>query len=379
MVQYNSIVAVFKQSLERRFGSAQMIIPYLANEQTLNELQLELESLIYRIIGFRTNGSYDLARVSYLFDDLCCNLNNKSNIPLTRQIEEYHRHYLEILETHPNVALLIKAMKRIYSSTYDGKPGNYSTHDVNEEEKQFISINNASLAFGILPRNNINNLPIIRENNIDDLEDILQLYIETVYNSNSFYNRFIDEGFTSVYDPDTLKMMLFEGTILNITPKECYNLCSFFLKYIDFVNYKGIDSLVATKDHIVDTGLDVGLKQTDEKESYELYSFLKRSDVEYETPYYLTFFTRHPKNPDDPTDKEVLLELPNIRFGVSEDENGPVAYIYATQTAQSQYSAPGFDLHKSIDQSNLILGSSNNTSLSVGSSGFFGCLVKNVK
>ena len=55
----------------------------------------------------------------------------------------------------------------------------------------------------------------------------------------------------------------------------------------------------------------------------QLYVMAKRSEVEYETPYYLAFML-----------KEKHIELPNIRLGVETKDNKKIAHIVATQSSQ---------------------------------------------
>ena len=59
----------------------------------------------------------------------------------------------------------------------------------------------------------------------------------------------------------------------------------------------------------------------------KFFVMLKRATLQYETPYYLSFLL---------IDKRV--ELPNIRLGIENSLNGPVAHIIATQSSQADIS-----------------------------------------
>ena len=98
--------------------------------------------------------------------------------------------------------------------------------------------------------------------------------------------------------------------MLNATNADLNCIENFFRKYNDFINNKNFENI---RQPIYMANLF----------DDELYVMLKRSELEYETPYYLSFMLKNKK-----------VELPNVRMGIEEKSNKLIAHIIATQSAQ---------------------------------------------
>lgn len=121
--------------------------------------------------------------------------------------------------------------------------------------------------------------------------EVLKKYIESVFMSDSFYNLFSNKYFENVSFDDKVKS-IFECTIFNATNMELNNVEEFFIRYTSFMNDKTFENIRKPK--------YIGNLFDD-----ELYVMSKRSEIEYETPFYLAFMLKNKR-----------VELPNVRMGI---------------------------------------------------------------
>lgn len=332
-MQFNSFVAIFKQSYLNRFKCLGELKYYLNDQEKLKNLEDTLFYVVRTTFGYNIDNKYEMARVKYLFDDIVNNLAVGAPYSLTQQINKYASEVGATYDSHPYVNLLLKVLSRIYSPDYDGKPGNYNNAEYASNARQYTHHYYTSISFGLITRRGDGELPIIQIKNIDELEDAIQEYIDTVRVSDSFYNKLNDEAWKDSYNEEEIVMMLLEGTLLNISYDDANDLATFFKRYTDFIKHYGLGKLLKKEERMLGEGLNIGLdKASEDEEKYNLCAFIKRSDMEYETPYYLSincFNNNH------------VIELPNVRFGIAREEDGHLrAYILATQSSQSNASNP---------------------------------------
>ena len=102
-----------------------------------------------------------------------------------------------------------------------------------------------------------------------------------------------------------------EWTLRNGTCYDLANIERFFQVYTDFITDKTFDKY---RRQVTKMGDFLG---------DELYVFIKRAPVAYETPYYFSFMM-----------KDAHIEFPNIRMGISNIDGNKKAHILAVQTSQ---------------------------------------------
>lgn len=273
-------------------------------------LEQTLENYLIDILGYKIIRNYqeNFREIRKYFENIIYNSINKNYKNIIDCINNYKAEFIEKIYGHYYVNLFIETIKKMYSKSYDGKISLeenrdllYSTIAISNKENSFI--------LGRIPRKNEQQLPSIHINDIDKFEQILKQYIESVVLSDSFYNLFNNEGFINVSFEDKVKILL-ECTMLNATNADLNCIENFFRKYNDFINNKNFENI---RQPIYMANLF----------DDELYVMLKRSELEYETPYYLSFMLKNKK-----------VELPNVRMGIEEKSNKLIAHIIATQSAQ---------------------------------------------
>ena len=273
-------------------------------------LEKTLENYLIDVIGYRIIHNYEenFREIRKYFENIIYNSKNKNYKNIIECINSYRNEFQQKLESHYYVNLFIETIKRIYSKSYDGKISLEENRDLTCSSIA-ISDKGNSFILGRTPRKDEQQLPLIHINDIDKFEKILKQYVESVAMSDSFYNLFNNEGFINASFESKIKI-LFECTMLNATNSDLNCIENFFRKYNDFINNKTFENIRSPK--FLGNAFDD-----------ELFVMLKRSELEYETPYYLAFMLKNKK-----------VELPNIRLGIEEKENKLVAHIIATQSAQ---------------------------------------------
>lgn len=272
------------------------------DQEQKNRLNDLLTSFIYQNVGYQINEEYDKFFIMFYFMTFFHHIDSTHTV--VSDIEKYINEFNDKLITHPNVKLFIEVIEWIYSEKYNGKLGDMPA-GINSNI--IIDIMNNKVNITSLEENSL--LPNIVINNIDVFEEVLSEYIKTIENSETLYNIFNNVDFDEYHINDKKKMLI-EGTILNATPKDLYNLEEFFLKYINYVN-----------DEVLKRLLD--LKKVGNTFDDELYFKVKKSDFEYETPYSLSFML-----------KDSMYEFPNVRVGVDSSNGINKATIITTQTSQ---------------------------------------------
>ena len=274
-------------------------------------LEQTLENYLSDILGYKIKYNYEdnFREIRKYFENIIYNSRNKNYTNLIECINSYKIEFIEKLESHKYVNLFIDIMKKMYSKSYKGKILSDNKEDLDYTP---IAISNKENSFiiGRLPRKSENNLPLIYINDIDDFENVLKKYIEAVFMSDSFYNLFTNKNFENVSFEEKVKA-IFECTIFNATNTDLNNVENFFRMYTDFINDKTFENIRKP--------CYIGELFND-----QLFVMSKRSELEYETPYYLAFML-----------KDKRVELPNVRLGIESKNEEKVAHIIATQSAQT--------------------------------------------
>lgn len=279
-----------------------------------NKLEEVLNQYLIKTMAFKMNYIDNMKEVEISFQNIVKN-GFRYNCNLISLIENYGDDYIKLLDSHPLTSMFIDAANRVYSDNFDIK------HSM--KNMRYLGINigvkNINKRFNIVRvgRQDEEMMPTLIINNIDDFESILASYIETIKSSNSFYNIFDRKFFNERNDIENIKM-IFEGIMLNISYMDGLNMEDYFRNYINYVKNEEFNNITSPK--------FVGNLFND-----ELYLMSKRSELWYETPYYLSFMLKNKR-----------IELPNIRMGVSHNNGEKVANIIAVQTSQSMKESENF-------------------------------------
>lgn len=277
------------------------------NIEDNNLLETTLENYLVEILGFKIKYNYEdnYREIRKLFENIIYNSHSPNII---ESINTYKEELKEKLENHKYTSLFIDVLRRIYSKSYDGriltnidKNLNFSTIAISNRGNSFM--------IGRIARKDEQELPYVNINDMDNFEMILKKYIESVAQSDSFYNIFNNSSFDSISFDDKVKTII-ECTLFNATGADLNYTENFFRKYTDFINDKTFDFIRMPK--------YMGNLFND-----DLFVMCKRSELQYETPYYLAFMLNNKR-----------VELPNLRMGIETKENKKVAHIIATQSAQ---------------------------------------------
>lgn len=273
-------------------------------------LEETLENYLIDILGYKIRRNYEdnYREIRIYFENIIRNSKYKNYSNIIDYIENYKKEFIQKIDDHKYVSLFIETMKKMYSKSYDGKM-DFGINSKSEFSIVAIRDKGSSLSIGRLPRKDEPDLPSIYINDISNFENILSQYIESVANSDSFYNVFNNQAFSNVTFEEKVKM-IFECTMLNATSTDLAYVENFFRKYNDFINDKTFEN-VRYPNYMGELFDD------------QLFVMSKRSELQYETPYYLAFMLRNKR-----------VELPNIRLGIEEKDNKKVAHIIATQSAQ---------------------------------------------
>lgn len=298
----NLFFRIYSDLTEKDFKELETNIDY-------NELEDVLRNYLISTMTYKNSFMENMKEVEIAFENIITNA-NKYKMDLISLIKNYGSDYVKLLDSHPYTCYFIESINSLCSEKFDVKR---VEDDPTNIEGINVAIKHNDKRFEIIRimRQDEEQLPSMKIENIDDFENILSNYIESIKSGNTFYNIFAREGFYEKTEKEKIKMIM-EGAILNVTNQDSQNLEMFFKRYTDFVNNKTFSEIT----HPVYTG---------ELFKDSLFTMAKRSELWYETPYYLAFMLANSR-----------VELPNVRLGVSEEDGKKVAHIIATQTAQTQ-------------------------------------------
>lgn len=281
----------------------------------LSALENTLQEYLVSILGIRIKNNYEehYREIRKYFENIFNNIKYETYTDLIEVIKQYGKEYKEKISSHPYTELFLESMQRLYSCNYDGRvhffDDNLGNIDIADT---MVSNKGNSFIIGRIPRKNEMDLPSVYIENIDTFENTLSDYVTAVQKSDSFYNIFESEKMKDIPFKNKVKA-LFECTIFNATSKDLAFAERFFSKYTNFINDQSLAPL--RKLNYLGNMLED-----------DLYIMLKRSEIEYETPYCLCFMLRNH-----------VTELPNVRLGIEEYNGKKIAHILATQTTQSSH------------------------------------------
>jgi hypothetical protein len=278
--------------------------------EDIDLLEKTLEEYIDKIMGFPVTNRYNnyklgrtqtfeyFSEISKYFENIIVNGKFNDFNSAIQCIKDYGDSFYTDIDKYKYVSLFIKASKQSLS---------------NDEFKTYVSQNNKMYKIGAIPEKNSVVMPLITINDIELLDSILEKYINTIKESDSYFNRVFTESI--FLNEEDIMQYIFFWALKNATPINLSNCEAYFSKYCTFLTD---DTFAEYKEHPKYIGNLLG---------DELYLYLKKSSVAYETPYYLSFMMKNKR-----------IELPNIRMGIEDNGTKKIAHILATQTSQNQVS-----------------------------------------
>ncbi len=283
----------------------------LENSIDVKKLEEALNNFLNLTMGYKLNYLDNMKEVELAFENIISA--NVNPLDILVDIKKYEEKYIDILNSNSYVKIFLEAVNSMYSPSFNIKNDSvFNQNNIN------IAIKNIDKYFEIIREMRIDedSLPTILIHNIDDFEQILINYINSIKHSDSFYNIFNVFGEKS--EKEIIKV-IFEATLLNLSTLDALNVEKFFKNYTNFINDSTFNNLKSPR--------YMGNIFED-----ELYVMLKRSEILYETPYYFAFML-----------KDKFIELPNVRFGISIENGIKVANIIATQSSQRHESLISLD------------------------------------
>ncbi len=299
----NILSKIFKQ-VYNDLDNKDLIKFELIDEDELNKA---LEEFIISIFGKEIILDFGehYSEIKIYFESILKSDIYDNSLSLIENIKNYGRYYHSYLYGFYYVPLLIEAISHIYSNDYNGEV-DYISEKLPRRDV-FINPERKSVQIGKSTRKNKEGLPYIIIGDINRCEKVLREFVSAVKESDSYYNIFNRDAFDGISENIKIRA-LFESALVNATNSDLNYIENFFENQTAFVKNERLKPLQT-----------LGL--VGEAFSDELYVMLKRSELEYETPYCITFML-----------KNKIVELPNLRLGVDNDN---VAHILAVQSSQN--------------------------------------------
>lgn len=273
-------------------------------------LETSLEHYIFQVMGFSVINQYNnykLGRISDFeyfgeiakyFENIINNGDFKSFDSLIKWVNHYADSFLNEIDKYPYSSAFIKASQKSLCTDWckaviNHRGNSYSLTIINERDKEPV--------------------PAIIIEDIEKFEKILEDYIETIKNTDTYFNRPFFELLDS--EENMAVQYVLEWTLKNATSTDLSNVEYFFKKFTDFLLDDTFDNYKIHPKKIGDLFGD------------ELYLLQKKSTVAYETPFYLSFMLKNRR-----------IELPNIRMGIEMVNGNKTAHVLATQSSQDMVS-----------------------------------------
>lgn len=292
------------------------------------ELEDTLKKYLFSILGYKIRNNYSMHydEIKIYFENILNNSKNKkcNIIDLIKHYEiEYNNMYME----HPLLKQFTDSMNLLYENKYKNKTlfdklKNHIIEDIN------LSIKVIDKSLVIIPHSK--NKSCIHIKNIDTFESVLDKYINTIKNSDSCYNIF-NKSYYNVLTKEEQIRMIFQYTMLNISKKDLLDIEKYFERYNYYIE-KNHFNKIKNPTYICDIEKD------------NLYVMSKCSEIEDETPYYLSFIFEKSK-----------VELPKVMIGI--DENN-TAHILNIKPNKFTFNKINYNELTSVIQ-NLILSNSS--------------------
>lgn len=301
---------LFFNVYEKVYGEeARMVIE---NNIDIEELEESLKNFLTKITVYKNNYIGNSKEIEIMFENIFAN-RDRYPMGLIAMIEEYGSNYIAMLNSHPYTQKFLIAANNIYSEAFDIK------HDGKEDSafKINVAIKNIGKRIDIIRAVRIGeeSFPSIVISNIDTFEETLKEYIKAIKSGDSWYNIFVRDGFYQRGEDENIKM-IFEAALVNATNNDARDIEIFFKNYTSYV----LNEELAPLRNLQKVG-----KLFDD----DLYIMLKRSELWYETPFYISLMlcNKH-------------IELPNVRLGI--DFEKKCANVIAVQSSQVQEDSAEF-------------------------------------
>ncbi len=258
-------------------------------------LESQLIDYIRHFIGFKLNFDYSqyFREIKKYFKNVIANANSFDFNIIIGFLDQYSGKFYEQIGKRPYSEIFIDMAKNLYSD---------------DPCRGIIENVGKSYYIGRLSRKEDDEIPPIYISDIDELNTTLQTYVSDVLSTDTFYNSF----FPSMSKREAISY-LFEWVVRNATVKDLSDINAYFKKCDNFITDTTLQPLRIP--HSVGRFL-----------GNDLYVFLKKANVNYETPYYLSFILQN---------ENEYLEMPNIRLGIQTKDGIKSAHILATQSSQS--------------------------------------------
>lgn len=272
-----------------------------------DELEEALEEFLISIFGKEITLEYEdrYAEIKMCFESILKSGMYNRCLSFADNVKNYTSYYQSYLYGFYYVPLLIEAINHIYSNDYNGEV-DYLSEKIPWRDV-YTNPETKSIQIGRSTRKNTEGLPYIIIGNINRCEKVLKDFVAAVKESDSYYNIFSMDFFKDISESIKIRA-LFESVLVNATNSDLNYIENFFEDQTAFVRNEKLRPLQT-------------LGFVGEAFDDELYVMLKRAELEYETPYCITFML-----------KNKVVELPNLRLGVDNDN---VAHILAVQSSQS--------------------------------------------
>lgn len=188
----------------------------------------------------------------------------------------------------------------------------YTIGKIYSKDHNRVVINNFSKSYciGKIERKGEESIPNIIIKNIETFENILFEFVNAVKKSDTYFNAF----FSGMEEDDAISY-LFEWVTRNASPSDMQDIEQYYMKYTSFI----IDDTFDNLKNSVKIGSFFG---------DNLFVRLKKANVNYETPYYISFMLNSDAGG---------VELPVIRLGIERKKDKKIAHILATQTSQEHH------------------------------------------
>lgn len=290
------------------------------------ELEPVLEEYIMKVMGYKVINQYHnylknpvsgsfpyFGEIKCWFINVINNFDLQNSNSMIESIKEYGDNFYDNLEKYKYVNALIKGIKRVYS---------------NDDAKVVIQNMGKSYKIGLLDDKCIDSMPIMQIDDIDNLNKILQNYIELILKNDNNFKILLRDDYGLTPEEALIEILLW--TVRNASISDAINLEYFFSKYQTFL----IDD---TFSDYSQKPVRIGTLLDD-----ELYLVERKSTIAYETPFYLSYML-----------KDYRVELPNIRMGIENTGSEKRAHILSIQSTQTHINKTGDKIINELIKSKL--------------------------
>jgi len=255
-----------------------------------------LKDYIRKTLGARISNDCDFycREIKTAFENIFTNAKLIDLVNIRDFIISYGDKFINQITQTSYSSNFINTMRRVYDNDAYGL-------SIKNIDKCYIIMRNS--------RKNEEGLPPLVIKDIDKFEVILNNFITQVVRSKTLFNSF----FAGLEEEEAISY-LFEWTIRNAGYTDLSDVQNFYRKYTYFIVDDTFEEL--------ETPMLAG-KIGDN----ELYIRILKANVNYETPYYLSFIVANGRS---------YTELPNVRLGIEKKLDRKVAHILAVQSTQAR-------------------------------------------